>query len=427
MDKKEVFKNFITGSEILVVDKNPGSRSRLLKIVCDLGANRDMVHAASGLVEAAEILLQKKISLVLSDYMVIGGSGFDLFKLSREMQPENKDLCLVLVTSNMSQTAVAKAAEEEVDSFIIKPYTLKSIQENLISTIVSKVSPSDYILKIEEGKKFILSGDLDAATECLEEARIMHSKPALAMFYLGQVENMREYVDKAEDSFQDGLSHNSIHYKCLLGLYDLLLKEKKFTEAYEIVKKLSKYFPCNSDRLTQIVRLAVRTENFQDMQFYYEIFKSLDERTSTLTNYMGAGLFVSGKHFLKNSDLKSGLQCFDNIAVSCSDFTKFMRATITLLVEENLTSDALKYLSRFPAGAKDDEDYLVSNYLIASGEDTDPNNLVKKGLDIYNNNIRDINCMKILIRSMEQTGMKEELIKEYRTVLTQLWPDEEAA
>jgi CheY-like chemotaxis protein len=427
MDKKEVFKKFISENEILVVDKNPGSRNRLLKIVCDLGAKRHMVHTASGLVEASGILKEKQISLVLSDYMVAGGSGFDLFKLLREQQPEKKDLCLVLVTSNISQTAVAKAAEEDVDSFIIKPYTLQSIQENLISTVVAKVKPSDYILKIEEGKEFIHAGELDAATECLQEAMKMNSKPALAMFYMGQIEYMRKYVEEAQGSFQGGLSFNTIHFKCLVGLYDLFLKEKKFTEAYQIVKKISKYFPANPDRLTQILRLAVRTENFQDMQFYYDIFISLEERTSTLTNYMGAGLFVSGKYFIKNSDFKNGMQCFDNIAVSCSEFTKFTRATITFLVEVNRTSDAHKYLSRFPAGSKNDEDYLVSDYIIASGENTETSTLLKKGFEIFNQNIRDISCMKILIRAMEQSGLKEERIQEYRTVFTELWPEAEAA
>ena len=152
MSKKDVFKKFIEDCEILIVDKNPGSRNRLLKIVSDLGAKRHMIHTSSGVVEATDILKEKNITLVLSDYVVAGGSGFDLFKMTRQQQPDNKKLCLVLVTSNISQTAVAKAAEEDVDSFIIKPYTLQSIQESLIATIMAKISPSEYTLKINEAK-----------------------------------------------------------------------------------------------------------------------------------------------------------------------------------------------------------------------------------------------------------------------------------
>jgi CheY-like chemotaxis protein len=427
MDKKEVFKKFISENEILVVDKNPGSRNRLLKIVCDMGAKRHLVHTASGLVEATNVLNEKKITLVLSDYMVAGGSGFDLFKMLREQQPTNKDLCLVLVTSNISQTAVAKAAEEDVDSFIIKPYTLQSIQENLISTIVAKVSPSVYMLKIDEAKKYIQTGDLDKATEILNEAMKLHPKPALALFYMGQVEYMRTYVDEAQGSYQEGLSFNTIHYKCLVGLYELFLREKKFTEAYGIVKKISKYFPANPDRLSQIVRLAVRTENFKDMQFYYDIFITLEERSSVLTNYMGAGLYVAGKYLISNNELATGLKFFDNIAVSCSEFTKFTRAIITFLVTNNRGEAAQKFLGRFPAGSKEDEDYLVSDYLLDSGNNAEPHVLVKKGLDLYNQNIRDYHCMKILLHAMELSEYKEDKISKYRAEFNILWPKPIAA
>ncbi|MBA2403404.1 MAG: response regulator [Bdellovibrionales bacterium] len=426
MDKKEVFKKFLEENEILVVDKNPGSRNRLLKIVCDLGAKRHMVHTASGLVEATNVLQEKKISLVLSDYMVAGGSGFDLFKMLREQQPNNKKLCLVLVTSNISQTAVAKAAEEDVDSFIIKPYTLQSIQENLISTVVAKIQPTEYLLKIEEGKKFIQAGDLDNATNVLKEAMALNTKPALALFYIGQIEYMRKYTEEAKGSYQEGLSFNTIHFKCLVGLYELFLREMKFVEAYQVVKKISKYFPANPDRLSQIIRLAIQTKNYKDMQFYYEIFISLEERSSLLMNYMGAGLFVSGKFLLANNDSPTALQYFDNIAVSCSDFTKFTRATITILVEHKRFDEAQKYMARFPSGSKEDEDYIVSDYLLGSHSNVEPHVLVKKGLDLYNQKIRDVHCMKILLKAMEQSGYKEEKLAKYREEFAELWPQRTA-
>ncbi len=420
MDKKEVFKKFMEGSEVLVVDKNAGSRNRLLKIVVDLGAKRPLVHTAGSLLEAETILKEKKISLVLSDYFISGGSGFDLFKLIREQQPNNKKLCLVLVTSNISQTAVAKAAEEDVDSFIIKPYTLQSIHENLTSTIMAKIQPSEYIQKIDLGKKYIQDGKLDEAMAVLKTAATLHTKPALALFYMGQVEYMRKYVDQAAGQYQEGLSFNTIHFKCLVGLFDLFMKENKFVEAYQIVKKISKYFPANPDRLTQIIRLAIRTENYKDMQFYYEIFTTLEERSSVLINYIGAGLYVSGKYLLQNNDPETALQYFDNIAVSCSEYTKFLRAAIVLLAEHDKPKEAEKYLSRFPVAAKNDEDYLVSDFMITSKLGFEPSVVVKNGLEIYNKKIRNVECMTAMIKAMEQLGFKEEKLAKYRTELEAL-------
>jgi CheY-like chemotaxis protein len=423
MDKKEVLKKFLETNEVLIVDKNPSSRNRLLKTMVDLGAKRHTIHSVGTLQESQDIIQTKNIGIVLSDYFIGGGSGFDLFKLLREKYPNKKELCLILVTSNISQTAVAKAAEEDVDSFIIKPYTIQSIQENLISTVSQKIKPSDYILKIEEGKAYLATAKYEEAIAVLNVARGMHPKPALALFYIGQAEYLRNRGDVAADSYVQGLNFNNIHYKCLVGLYEVFMREEKSHEAYQVVKKIAKYFPANPDRLAQIIRLAVRTGNYQDMQMYYEIFTSLDVRLQVLTNYIGAGMYIAGKYCLLNSDKDAALQYFDNIAVSCAEFSKFLRAVITLLVENDLADDAEKFLSRFDKDAKDGEDYLVADFLVSSRKFTDPNFIIKIGLELWNKKIRDHRFLETLVGAMEQGGYKEEKIGPYREELRALAPE----
>lgn len=424
MDKKEVFRKFLEENEVLIVDKNPSSRNRLLKTIYDLGAQRHMIHTTGHITEAQEIVETKKLGLVLSDYFIGGGSGFDLFKMIREKNPESKELTLVLVTSNISQSAVAKAAEEDVDSFIIKPYTIQSIQENLISTIAAKVKPSEYMIKIDEGKKKIAEGNYDEAITILSKASNLHSKPALALFYIGQAEYLKNRVEKASDSYNEGLNFNNIHYKCLVGLYEIFMREGKFKEAYQVVKKIAKYFPANPDRLAQIVRLAVITGNYRDMEMYYEIFTSLDVRLNVLTNYIGAGLYVGGKYFMQNNDRELALQFFDHIAVSCSEFTKFLRGVISVLMEYDMIPDAEKFLARFDAGTKDHEDYLISDFLISSKKLNDSSQTIKMGMEIYNRKIRDFKVMHTLVHAMETGGYREDRIAPYREEMQRLFPDE---
>lgn len=423
MDKKDVFKQFLEGNEVLIVDKNPSSRNRLLKTVFELGAQRHHIHTCGNLMEAEYFITTHNIGVVLSDYYIGGGSGFDLFKMVRAKYPEKKDLCLVLVTSNISQTAVAKAAEEDVDSFIIKPYTIQSIQENLTSTIMQKIQPSDYLIKVEEGKALIKSGKFNEAIDKLKEASRFHTKPALALFYIGQAEYVKNRLAEATSSYNEGLNFNSIHYKCLIGLYEIFMREEKFNEAYTVVKKIAKFFPANPDRLSQIVRLAIRTGNFQDMQSYYEIFTSLEERGEILTNYIGSGMFIAGKYHLLHQDPDTAIQYFENIAVSCSEYTKFLRAIIDLLVEHQMPDEAEKYLQRFPAGSIDKEDFLVSNYLVESKKNKDVGIIIKNGLDLYNKKIRDFSCMKTLMEAMSKNGYNEDKLAPYKAEMKILFPE----
>ncbi|MGE3609091.1 MAG: response regulator [Bacteriovoracaceae bacterium] len=420
MSQKDVLKKFMETNEVLIVDKNPGSRNRLLKIMYDLGWKRHMIHTAGNISEVISLIETKKIGVVLSDYMIGGGSGFDLFKLLRSKDPNNKELCQILVTANISQSAVAKAAEEEVDSFIIKPYTVQSIQESLVSCITAKIKPSPYMLKVEEGKSLIAQGKFKEAIDVLKEATKLNDKPALALFYIGQAEYLTELVENAQGSYKQGLTFNNIHYKCLVGLFDIFISQGKLHEAYHVVKKIAKYFPANPDRLAQIIRLSVQTGNFEDMQFYYEIFTSLEERTTQMINYIGAGMYIAGKHYLINQNTTVALQYFDNIAVSCSEFTKFLRAMIIVLVDYEKADEAQKFMKRFPAGSKDSEDFLICDFLISAKLNTDANFIVKNGLEIYNRKIKDERCLKVLIDAMKRCGYKEDKIQTFESELSAL-------
>jgi CheY-like chemotaxis protein len=423
MNKNELFKSFMEEHDILIVDKNPSSRNRLSKIVFELGSKRSMIHTASSLEEAQTIIHKKNVGVVLSEYIITGGSGFDLFKLVRDKNPHKRELCHILVTSNISQAAVAKAAEEDVDSFIIKPYTIQGIKENLLSTISQKISPSEYIVIVEEGKLLLTEKKYAEAITTLKEACKLHPKPSLALFYIGQAEYLKNRINEATESYQQGLQFINIHYKCLVGLFELFMRENNHREAYQVVRKISKYFPANPERLSQVVRLAIQTKNFEDMNFYYEIFTSLEERNEELTNYLGAGMYVAGKYFLQKNKPELALELFQNVAVSCSEFTKFLRAIVTILVEHNMGQEAESFLKRFPAGTIDSVDYRVCEFLITSKIKKDQGFILKMGLDLYNQHIRDYQCMKALVQAMVNSGQGQEKINPLLEEISTLYPE----
>jgi hypothetical protein len=190
---------------------------------------------------------------------------------------------------------------------------------------------------------------------------------------------------------------------------------------------VAKYFPASPDRLQQVIRLAVQTNNFQDMLSYYELFTSLDERTNSTINYIGAGLYVSGKYFMMNNAKDEALKIFEAIGVSCSIFTKYPRAIITVLVENNMVNEAEKFLGRFDPTTRSELDYLISDYLVDSIKFNDANRLVKSGLELYNKNIKDQRCMQIMIKSMRECGYKEDKINDFEFEMNKLWPEKIAA
>lgn len=419
--KKQLFQEFLKNNKVLIVDKSSASRRRLVKTLCDMGSKRNLISSVAHYSEALDVVQKEKPKLVLSDFKVQGGSGFDLFKEYNEQEDNLKDTILILITSNISQSAVAKAAEEDVDSFIIKPYTMKSLEKSLITAVVSKLYPSEYMKLIDAGKEKMFSGQYEDALEIFEAAKSKSKKPSLAHFYHGQTQFFMEQAERAKGDYAEGLAINNIHFKCQVGLYELLIKQEKFHEAYDVVRNIARYFPANPDRLKEVIRLAVRTGNFEHMEEYYELFTDLEEREPEVTKYVCSGMFVAGKFYLYENQSEGARSIFDKVAVSCEGDTKFLKEMIKTLSKFNFYDDCKSMLKRFPSDNENVADYMISKYL-ANLDEMNNTERISQGLELFNNGHKDPLAADILIKTLYKEGNKR--ADEYLEEAQHLWPDE---
>ena len=419
--KEELFKEFLSSGNIMVVDKSSASRRRLTKTLVDLGAKRAQIDSIAHFSEAVETIKSKKPKLILSDYELNGGSGFDLFKEYRENYPDEKKSVLILVTSNISQSAVAKAAEEDVDSFIIKPYTAQSLEKSLTNAVITKLYPSEYAQAIEKGKEALFAGNYPEALEIFEGAKALSKKPSLAMFYHGQTQYMMKQMEEAEEDYKEGLAVNSIHFKCQVGLYNLFMEDKKYFEAYSVVKNIAKYFPANPERLKEVVRLCMITENYPDMDLYYELFTQLDERGEDVINYVCAGLYILGKFYLMEGKTDEALTTFEKVGVSCSGIAKFITAMIKILVKYDFYDDAQKLVSRYSSGGDSQSAYKIGKY-IAYSNSPNMTEMISQGLELWNQGNKDPEAVAVLIKCLEKDGADKKA-QDYKEEAEHLWPD----
>ncbi len=419
--KKSLFKEFLKNNQILIVDKSSASRRRLTKTLVDMGASRANIGSVAHYDEALEIIKDQNPQLILSDYMVTGGSGFDLFAQNKLLYPTDRKCTSILITSNISQSAVAKAAEEDVDSFIIKPYTVQSLEKSLINAVISKLHPSAYVLMVEKGKELLFAGEYQEAAKVFDDAIILNKKPSLAHFYHGQCQYFLNLEDEAEDDYEKGLQINNIHFKCQVGLYELYKKEGKLKEAYDVVRNIAKYFPANPERLKEVVRLAIKTEHYDDMEDYYNIFVDLDERTEDVVTHICAGMYVYGKYKNSQGDDEKMKEIFERVGISCAGLTKFLNAMIETLVENNIFHEAKKLLGRFAVNDSNRQQFEICQFLADSASMSNKDRIAK-GLELFNRNNKHPMAVRILINSLYKDG-SEKKAEQYLDEAKHLWPE----
>lgn len=418
---QQVFTKYISDKKILIADEAASARTGLARTLVELGAKTSNIILAGTYAVAEEEMNRTKPHVVLCDYNIGRGIGLNLLQSQRKARPESRDSLFILVTANTSQSAVAQAAEEDVDTFIIKPYTLEVLRRSLLKAAMAKVKPDDYAKKVEEGKVLLNSGKLEESIAIFKEAITLNSKPSLAYFYLGQSDVLKKLLENAEGSYQKGLGFNRIHYKCLVGLFDNMMERKMYSEAYDVVKKIAQYFPANPQRLAQVLRLAIQTKNYDDIESYYQTFTNMDQRSEEIIRYVCASLVVCGKYYLAKNFNNRGLALFQKAAATGTGRPRILREIIMALIAFQLIKEAADYLKKFPAEVREQADFLVCDYVLFD-QTGQTSQMVERGRQLIQKGIHDVIIYYILIRRSIEGGLAdaaEDLCQEGR----KRWPE----
>jgi CheY-like chemotaxis protein len=406
-DLNALTKDFLRSCHVLIVDQNASARVGLKKLLVSLGAQLHQIHTANSYEEAENLIHAHKPKLLLCDYQIEGKFGLDLLqKLRQEHQQESSQCIFILVTSNTSQSAVAQAAEEDVDAYILKPYTIEGFTISLNQAIQVKLQPSEYLQLVQTGKDLLEKDQLDDALSVFKLAINKDGKPSLACFYEGLTHFKKEYLEGSEISYNTGLRFNKIHYKCLVGLFDLLMSLNKYEPAYQIVQRIVRFFPANPKRLSTVLKLAIQTKHYSDINSLYEEFLKIENRSEELTKCVCAALIVCGKHFFEIHDENTAIDLVQKASVSAAGSHFLLRKAIDVLILYDQVNVAQLVLKRFSNPSEEDPQYAVASFLIYSKE-ANTELVASRGQTLLKNGVNDPDIYRVTIDCFEKLGKKQ--------------------
>jgi two-component system, chemotaxis family, chemotaxis protein CheY len=404
VDDERFLDKYIQKAKVLIVDKVKLSRSRLIKALEIIGAQLVNIQECSSFHDAINLQSQHQFQLIFSDYSIQGGSGFELFRLFRENNTFDKKTLLVMMTSNLSQSPVARAAEDGVDSFILKPYVLGFLKKTIIDSLKLKLFPPQYLVELKKGSDLLNEKKYQDALVYFDNAKNENSKSALVNYFSGQAYEGLKQEEVALDVYKKGYALNKLQFKNQMALYQLLKKLNRNHDAYEILKRIATYFPSSPERLQQIIKLAIQTENYFDIDGYYRIFLQFDEMDPLTTKYVCAGMYILGKYKTLQGQTIEALEVFDRIGNICSGDVKLVRSIIELLVQKKLELQAKKYLRFIDSTPINNIDHqccvLFSSYL-----DMDSNACVDQIIYLHQQGDRSYTLFKILFEILKKSSV----------------------
>ena len=418
-----IFKKYIGDRKILIADPQVTSRTSMARVLIDLGARTENIALVTSYEEGVAFIEKKSPNVIISDYNLGNRGGLDLLQKMRDMENiDPKQSLFILVTGNNSQSAVAQAAEEEVDTYILKPFTPSQLRLQIMRAAIQKLMPSDYMEAIQRGKTLLFEGKISEAKAAFFDATKLDPKPSLAWGYHGQAEAMEQLLEEARGSYGSGLKYNKIHYKCLVGLFETLMTQNQHQEAYDIVKKIAQYFPANPKRLTSVLRLAVVTQSYDDIEKYYHLYTQIDDRSAELTNYMVAALVICGKFYMKKQMIARAADLYERAIITSQGKPKVIKEIVMSLVGQGNEHFSQKFLSRFPSGAQSSTDYLALK--LAVRDITQPKGVtINEGKNLILKDHHDPIIYEIVIKRELESGHKDEA-EHYAQQAANRWTDQ---
>ena len=236
----------IYGMSVLIVDdmmtmcKSIHNMLRVLKY-------GSMFFMANSGKDALRTLRKESVDLVLLDYNMPEMTGGEVVSSIREDR-DLRDTPVIMITAEANKEYVAEVAESEIDAYILKPLTIKLLDEKLSLVVAKANDPPPVVVHLKKAMAFEEDGDVDAA---IEEARLaMEAEPEssrpvreLGYYYLkgGRIGEAEKWLLKAAD--MNYLDVFSFHH-----LAELYLDRDDIEKAQHYFEKAMKISPRHVDR-----------------------------------------------------------------------------------------------------------------------------------------------------------------------------------
>ncbi len=120
----------------LIIDRDTEIRRQISEYLESCGHRQ--IYEASRVREALEVLNREPVTCIIAEWNLPKATGYSLLKLVRA-QTRYKALVFLLMSEAdlQHQEKILRAASQKVDGFMLKPFTLKTLERLLHSSGVS--------------------------------------------------------------------------------------------------------------------------------------------------------------------------------------------------------------------------------------------------------------------------------------------------
>ena len=265
--------------DVLIVDDMENMCKAIRGMMRTLGFGKSFRFAANGL-EAWDKIQKEPVDLAIVDWNMPKMTGVELLNLIREDRVL-RDMPVLMVTAEANREVVAEAAESDIDAYLLKPLTTKSLGGKISNMVEKANNPPPMLVHLKNARDLEENGEIDSAIEAVNmamEAEPESSRPIRELGYLyfkkNDLENAEKWLLKAAK--MNDLDVFAFHY-----LGELYLKRNDINKASEYFDKAVTISPRHVSRSIEFGKVLVQKKMIKRAQQVFD--KAIDLSNETLS------------------------------------------------------------------------------------------------------------------------------------------------
>ena len=399
----------------LIVDPSTSTRTSIKKSIMQIGVKVANISDTDNINIAKEIIATKKPNYLLGNKTITGGTTMSLYKAHSEASPNRIKSGFFIIADESSLSEVAYALEYEMDGMIITPFTGLTIIECLVNSLIPKLTPTPYLMKIEEGREHFMKGNFTKAEEIFQSAMMLTRYPYEANYFLGQIFEANKEISMAITAYEDSVTLNSGYFKALNRLSQLYYQQKDFKKAYEVNVSISEKYPTPPNKIPELIKLSIINKKYEDINNYLKLFNAIESPDIDTQKSLSAGLAVLGKHFFSMGEEARAIDALKVAFRYCNGKYEIVKSLVQSFEEHHQLDILAEMFNQTELSHWSDNVQALYFYTL-NLTSKDDHNVILVGEQMLKRNIKDVLIYKGLIergiKLKRKSGVIEGLILE---------------
>ena len=277
---------------VLIVDDQQRMRWTIKEMLRRIGY-QNFLEADDG-DSAIEKLRYQDVDMVLSDWRMPRLNGVEVLKFLRD-DDQLRGLPFIMITGEMNEAVVAEAGEYEVDAYLLKPFTLTTLEEKINEALEKRRSLSPIDAHLDLGRAHMRAGKFDLALAEYQEALKINSKSPRTLLALGQAFEAQDNHERALECYLAAVKIQPKFLRAHEALARLYQRLDRKDEAARHLKQATAISPKNVERHFQLAQaLMANGQNDEAVKVLKTVMKVAQDQSSEVARRVGEAMLTMG-------------------------------------------------------------------------------------------------------------------------------------